>query len=96
MRARLAGLLVQFVADQDAIGFPVLGTSCRDHVGGQFRSRWSFGPLDPFQIVADKLFIKRRLRAAGAVLGGGPEARRIWRERFIDPDKLLGCFASGT
>src|SRR5215471_16921037 len=58
-----AGLLGQFLADQDAVGLPIFGTSCCDYIGGQFGARRGFGPPDPFQIVANKLFVERWLRA---------------------------------
>jgi hypothetical protein len=45
-----------------------------------------FVPADALEIVADVLLVEARLRAAGLVFIGGPEARGIWGEGFVDPD----------
>src|SRR5262249_41393494 len=36
-----------------------------------------------------KLFVERRLRTARLVSGSGPEARRVRRKSFVDPDELI-------
>lgn len=41
--------------------------------------------------VADVLLVKRVLRAAGSVPLGGPVARRVGREHFVDEDELFGA-----
>ena len=76
------------MADQDAVRLAVLRASTFDNIAWQLRSGGSFGPLDAFEVVANKLLVERGLGAAGRVLRGGPEARRIGSERFIDPDQL--------
>ncbi len=81
-------MLVQFVPDQNAIGFPVLGTRGFDDFRRKLRARRGFCPPHSLQIVANKLFVKRRLRTARAVMSGGPEAGGIGREGFVDPDQF--------
>src|SRR5712692_851553 len=83
------GLLIQFVSYQDAIGFPVFGTSGFNDFGREFRAGRGFRPLHSLEVVANKLFVKRSLRTAGAVMRGGPETRRIRREGFVDPDQFI-------
>src|SRR5258708_36769496 len=83
------GLLIQLTPGQDAIGFPVFGASSFNDLGRKLRAGRVFRPLHSLEVVANKLFVKRSLRTAGDVGGGGPEARRIRRERFVDPDKLI-------
>src|SRR6266576_985082 len=84
------GLLIQFAPGQDAIGFPVLGTSGLDDFRRKFRAGRGFRPLHSLEIVANKLFVERGLWTAGAVVGSGPKARRIGREGFVDPHQVIG------
>ena len=79
----------QFVARQQPVGFPVLGLCRGDHVRGQFRPGRLLVPADAFEVVADVLLVERRLRPAGRVALGGPEARRIRRQRFVNPDQFV-------
>src|SRR5260370_7668790 len=83
------GLLIQLAPGQDAIGFPVLGASSFNDLGRKLRAGRGFRPLHSLEVVANKLFVKRSLRTAGAVVGGGPEARRIRRDAFADPDQFI-------
>ena len=46
-------------------------------------------PPDAFEVVANILFVKRGLRAAGLVAVRGPEPGRIRRQGLIDPDQLI-------
>src|SRR4029077_3080187 len=55
----------------------------------QLRAGRGFRPVNALQIVAYKLFVERGLRPAGFILRGGPESRRIRRERLVDPNKLV-------
>src|SRR6266849_2241138 len=84
-----AGLLIQFAPDQDAISFPVLGASGFDDLRRQLRAGRGFRPLHSLEIVANKLFVKRCLGTAGAVMCGGPETGGIRREGFVDPDQIV-------
>src|SRR6266853_1529868 len=83
------GLLIQLTPGQDAIGFPVFGASSFNDLGRKLRAGRGFRPLHSLEVVANKLFVKRRLRTAGAVVGGGPKARRIRSEGFVDPDQFI-------
>src|SRR5260370_24487838 len=83
------GLLIQLAPGQDAIGFPVFGASSFNDLGRKLRAGRGFRPLHSLEVVANKLFVKRSLRTAGAVVGGGPEARRISSEGFVDPDQFI-------
>ncbi len=82
-------LLIQFATGQDAIGFPVLGARGLDNLGRKFRAWRSFCPLHSFEIVADKLFVKRCLGTAGTIMASGPKTRRIGREGLVDPDQFV-------
>src|ERR1700731_4997088 len=84
------GSLIQFAPGQDAIGFPVLGTSGLDDFRRKFRAGRGFRPVHSLEIVANKLLVERGLRTARVVLGSGPKARRIGREGFVDPDQVIG------
>src|ERR1700676_486819 len=86
---RFSRVLVEFAADQDAKSFPVLGASCRDDFGRQLGAGRGFRPADAFEVIANKLFVERGLRAAGLVLVGGPEAGGIGSEGFVDPDEIV-------
>src|SRR5579863_247559 len=78
-------LFAKLVPGQDAIRLPVFGTRGRDNFRRKFRAGRGFGPPDPLEIVAHKLFVERGLRTAGLVLRGGPEAGGVGSERFVDP-----------
>src|SRR5580658_4305131 len=76
------------MAGDASIGFPIFVARGRDHVRRESRSWGLFVPADAFEIVANVLLVEGGLRFAGRVLVGGPETRRVWRERFVDPDEF--------
>jgi len=85
-------LLIKLVPRQDAISLPILGTRGSDNVGRKLRARRGFWPANSLEVITHKLFVERRLGAAGIVLSGGPEAGGVWSERFINPDQGVDCF----
>src|SRR5260370_256292 len=89
LTVRGPGLLIQLAPGQDAIGFPVFGASSFNDLGRKLRAGRGFRPLHSLEVVANKLFVKRSLRTARAVMRGGPEARGIRREGFVDPDQFI-------
>src|SRR5207302_155473 len=54
-----------------------------DDVVRKLRSRLGLVPAERLAVVAGVLLVERGLRAAGLVLPGGPEARRVGRERLV-------------
>src|SRR5437899_2096756 len=84
-----AQLLRQFTAGQDAVRLPVLLASGVDYLRWQLRPRRGFGPAHPFEVIPHKLFVKRSLRSAGCVMCCGPEARRVWRQRLVNPNQFI-------
>ena len=80
--------LIECMAGNALVRFPVFVSRAGDDVRRQRRSRRLLVPADPLEIVAHVLLVERRLRLAGSVLIGRPETRRIGRERFVDPDEL--------
>ncbi len=50
--------LVKLVTSQDAIGLPVFGTRGSDDIRRKFRAGRGFGPPDPLEVVAHKLFVE--------------------------------------
>src|SRR5580658_10068382 len=76
------------MAGDASIGFPIFVARGRDDVGRESRSRGLFVPADSFEIIANVLLVEGGLRFAGRVLVGGPETRRVWRQRFVDPDQF--------
>src|SRR5256884_4088855 len=84
-----AQLLRQCTAGQDAVRLPVLLASGVDYLRWQLRPRRGFGPAHPFEVIPHKLFVKRSLRSAGCVMCCGPEARRVWRQRLVNPNQFI-------
>ena len=58
-----------------------------DDVGRELRAGVGLVPAERLAVVADELLVERRLRAAGLVLVGGPEAGRVRRERLVGEDE---------
>ncbi len=59
---------------QPLIGFEISPAGLGDDIRRQHRAGRGFVPIQRFQVVADKLFVKTRLALARRVLVGGPEA----------------------
>src|SRR6266481_4323638 len=73
---------------QALVGFDVLGSCALHHLGGQ-RRRWAvLVPAALLQPVAHELLVERRLAAAGLVTVGGPEARAVRRQHFVNQNNL--------
>src|ERR1039457_5826316 len=66
----------------------LLGGSA-DYVVGEDGARRSLVPIQHFEVIADELFVEARLRLARYVRVGGPEARAVRRERFVDEEQLV-------
>ena len=77
------------MAGDALIRFPVLVSRACDHIRRQDGGRRLLVPADALEVVAHVLLVERRLRLAGRILIGGPEARGIRRKRFVDPDEFL-------
>src|SRR5215469_7624615 len=84
-----AQLLRQFTAGQNAVRLPVLLSSGVDYLRWQLRPWRGFGPAHPFEVIPHKLFVKGSLRSTGRVVCGGPEARRVWRQRLVNPNQFV-------
>ena len=80
---------VECVADDPLIGFSIFLLSRHHDFRRKRRRRWLLVPSDFLEVIPHVLLIKRRLRFAGSVLIRGPEARRIRRERFVNPDQFI-------
>ena len=76
----------EIIAGQKPVGFQVARRRGGCHFSGKRRSRWPLVPIKRLQIVADKLFIKRRLRFSRAVAFCRPEPRRIRSQGFVNKD----------
>ena len=61
----------------------VAAARARDDVVGELRAGVGLVPAERLAVVAHELLVERRLRAAGRVLVGRPEARRVGRERLV-------------
>src|SRR5260370_3346034 len=88
-RSSAAGILVKFASGELAVGFAVLGARGRHHILGKFRPRRLLVPTDPLEIVANKLFVVRRLGAAGLITFGRPKTRGVGGQRFVNPDEFV-------
>src|ERR1039458_5005589 len=66
----------------------LLGGSA-DYVVGEDGARRSLVPIQCFEVVADELFVKTRLRLARCVRVGRPKTRAVRRECFIDEEQLF-------
>ena len=49
-----------------------------------------FVPVNPFQVIADVLFVEARLRASRDVPVARPESRRVGRQHLVDQDQSIG------
>src|SRR5579864_5775866 len=61
-----------------------------DDVVGEFR-RWAgLVPTGALEPIADVLFVERGLGITGLIAVGGPKARAIRRQHFVDEQDLAG------
>ncbi len=79
---------LQLPPRQPLIRFHIFRGSFLHDIGGQHRAGRSFIPRQRFEIIADELLVEAGLAFAGRVLVGGPEARGIGRQHFINQDQL--------
>src|SRR6476620_6750782 len=94
---RLRPSSFQFAARQTSKRFQIFFTRFHGDVVRQRRHRWLFFPADSLEIVADVLLVEAWLWSAGRIAAARPEARRVWRERFIDEhDAILRLARSGN
>ena len=83
------GTSVECVAGDALISFSISLASAGHHIRGKGRARGLFVPTYLLEVIANVLFIKGRLRLAGRVMIGGPEARGVRRQRLVDPNQFL-------
>src|ERR1700733_1018792 len=79
----------KLVPGQPLVGVTVFGPRLCDDLGGQLRPGGLLVPSDFLEIIADELLVKGWLRLADFVGIQWPEARRIRRERFVNPEKFI-------
>src|SRR5512139_856880 len=87
LRKGASATLLDILPRQDRQGLAVLRRGLRDHVAGEFRARSGLVPRKRQEVVADELLVEALLRAPGPVVGGGPEARGIRRQGFVDENQ---------
>src|SRR6266511_4605545 len=74
----------QFTNRQATERFDVFRRRLLNHVLRQRRGRGSFVPIKRLQIIAYKLFVEAGRALSDRVFTFWPEARRVWREAFVD------------
>ena len=85
-----AGYLLQS-ARQSLQRFQVLfARALHDFLGQLGAGRGAVPGLDRLQVIAEELLVEARLRAAWAVIIGGPEARAVGRENFVREEDAPG------
>src|SRR5580704_1703307 len=80
---------IEWAAGDPLVSFAIARARGCHHFRGQCWRGWLLVPADALEIIPHVLLIERGLRAPGLVFIGGPEARGIGRERFVDPDQFL-------
>src|SRR5439155_7767501 len=58
-----------------------------DNFGRELGRRRRLVPLQCLEIIADELLVEAGLAAAGPVLIGRPETRRVGRQHFVNEDQ---------
>src|SRR5579872_1385446 len=77
------------MSGQSLVRLAIFSARSVDNIGRQRRSGRLLRPADTFEIVANKLLIKRWLGLSGLIRIRGPEARRIGSQCFVDPDEFV-------
>ena len=78
----------EFQAGELFEGFDVFGRGFFSYFGRKLGRGRSFVPVQCLEIIAHELLVVARGIRAGIPGVGGPEARGIGREAFIDQDQL--------
>src|ERR1039458_4919326 len=86
-RIRFVFLSDQPSGCQACEGFEVFLGGLADDILREDGTGCGLVPIQRFEVVADELFVKARLRFAGCVSVGGPKTRAVGRERFVNEDK---------
>src|ERR1700744_3911412 len=68
---------IELVAGEEAVSIQILALRFCHDIVGQSGCGCLLIPLDLFEVIADKLFVKRGLRASGSVLIRRPVARGV-------------------
>src|SRR6516225_10857234 len=76
---------------QALVGLNVLRARSLHDVDGQRRRRTVLVPSALLQPVAHELLVVGGLAAAGLVAVGGPEARAVGRQHFVDQDDVAAA-----